>query len=64
MDAILTATAGAADLIGDADDIGSIQPGRYADIIATREDPLFNIDALQRVDFVMKGGQVVKPAAP
>jgi imidazolonepropionase-like amidohydrolase len=64
MDAILTATAGAADLIGDADDIGSIQPGRYADIIATREDPLVNIDALQRVDFVMKGGQVVKPAAP
>jgi imidazolonepropionase-like amidohydrolase len=44
MDAILAATAGAADLIGDQADIGSIQPGRYADIIATRGDPLADID--------------------
>lgn len=64
MDAIVAATAGAADLIGAADDIGSIQPGRYADIIATRDDPLANIDALQHIGFVMQGGQVVKAFAP
>ena len=55
---------GAADLIGDQADIGSIQPGRYADIIATRGDPLADIDQLQHVDFVMKGGNVVKAATP
>jgi imidazolonepropionase-like amidohydrolase len=64
MDSILAATSGAADLIGDQADIGSIQPGRYADIIATRGDPLADIDQLQHVDFVMKGGKVVKPATP
>ena len=64
MDSILAATSGAADLIGDPADIGSIQPGRYADIIATRGDPLADIDQLQHVDFVMKGGKVVKPATP
>jgi imidazolonepropionase-like amidohydrolase len=64
MDAILAATAGAADLIGDPADIGSIQPGRYADIIATPGDPLADIDQLQHVDFVMKGGRVVRPATP
>jgi imidazolonepropionase-like amidohydrolase len=64
MDSILAATSGAADLIGDQADIGSIQPGRYADIIATHGDPLADIDQLQHVDFVMKGGKVVKPATP
>jgi imidazolonepropionase-like amidohydrolase len=64
IDAILAATAGAADLIGDPADIGSIQPGRYADIIATPGDPLADIDQLQHVDFVMKGGRVVRPATP
>jgi len=64
MDAILAATSGAAELIGDQADIGSIQPGRYADIIATRGDPLADIDQLQHVDFVMKGGRVVKAATP
>jgi len=61
MDSILAATSGAADLIGDSADIGSIQPGRYADIIATRGDPVADVDQLQHVDFVMKGGKVVKP---
>jgi imidazolonepropionase-like amidohydrolase len=64
MDAILAATSSAADLIGDPADIGSIQPGRYADIIATRGDPVADVDQLQHVDFVMKGGKVVKPATP
>jgi imidazolonepropionase-like amidohydrolase len=60
MEAILTATRNAADLIGDSDDIGSIQPGRYADLIAVTADPLADVRALERTDFVMKGGVVVK----
>ena len=60
MQAILSATRNAADLLGAADDVGSIQPGRYADVIAVAGDPLTDITELQRVVFVMKGGVVVK----
>ena len=49
-----------ADLIGDAADIGSIQTGRYADIIAVAGDPLTDITELERMQFVMKGGVVYK----
>ena len=59
-DAITAATASAADLIGDTQDIGTIQPGRYADIIAVDADPLGDITELERVKFVMKGGVVFK----
>lgn len=60
MDAIFTATRNAAELIGRPQDIGSIQAGRYADIIAVKGDPLADITELQRVRFVMKGGEIVK----
>ena len=60
MDAILAATAGGSDLIGDAQDIGSVQPGRYADIIAIKGDPLEDVTRLEHVSFVMKGGVVYK----
>jgi imidazolonepropionase-like amidohydrolase len=60
MDAIRAATSNAAELIGDAKDIGSVQAGRYADIVAVDGDPLSDAGAFQRVDFVMKGGTVVK----
>lgn len=60
MDAIFTATRNAAELIGAPEDIGSLQKGRYADIIAVDGDPLADITELQRVQFVMKGGEVVK----
>jgi imidazolonepropionase-like amidohydrolase len=60
IDAILAATANAADLIGDTKDIGSIQPGRYADIIAVTGDPLADVRVLEKVGFVMKGGVVYK----
>jgi imidazolonepropionase-like amidohydrolase len=60
MDAILAATSNAADLIGDPKDIGSIQPGRYADIIAVSGDPLQDVTVLEKVRFVMKGGAVYK----
>jgi imidazolonepropionase-like amidohydrolase len=60
LDAILSATRNAADLLGAADRIGSIQKGRYADAVAVDGDPLRNIQALQRIRFVMKGGVVYK----
>lgn len=60
MDAIFTATRNAAQLIGAPQDIGSVQAGRYADIIAVETDPLADITTLQRVQFVMKGGEVFK----
>jgi imidazolonepropionase-like amidohydrolase len=59
LEAIRAATISAADLIG-ADDVGVAEPGRYADLIAVRGDPLSDVTALQVVTFVMKGGQIVK----
>ena len=60
MDAIIAATGSAADLIGDTNDIGTVQPGRYADLVAVDADPLADISALEHVQFVMKGGMVYK----
>jgi imidazolonepropionase-like amidohydrolase len=62
VDAILAATRHAADLLGASSDVGSIQSGRYADIIAVKDDPLASIAALEQVSFVMKGGVIVKNA--
>ena len=50
----------AADLIGRATDVGTITPGKYADIIAVDADPLADVRALEDVSFVMKGGVVYK----
>jgi imidazolonepropionase-like amidohydrolase len=60
MEAILAATRGAADLIGHSEKIGSIQAGRYADMVAVKGDPLADIKLLQNVSFVMKEGRVYK----
>ena len=60
MDALVSATASAADLIGDSEDIGSLQPGHYADIIAVQGDPLQDITQMEHVQFVMKGGVIYK----
>ncbi|MDR3702683.1 MAG: amidohydrolase family protein [Candidatus Sulfopaludibacter sp.] len=60
MDVILSATRFAADLIGVPDQIGTVQEGRYADIVAVSGDPLTDITELERVRFVMKGGVVYK----
>jgi imidazolonepropionase-like amidohydrolase len=60
MEAIKAATWNAADLIGDTADIGTVQPGRYADIIAVDADPLKDVTVLEHVAFVMKGGTVYK----
>jgi imidazolonepropionase-like amidohydrolase len=58
--AIRAATSNAADLIGRAKDVGTIESGKYADIIAVASDPLHDVKALENVGFVMKGGVVVK----
>jgi len=60
MQAVLAATRNAADLLGVADKLGSIQPGRYADIVAVPGDPLRDVDQLEHVSFVMKGGVVYR----
>ena len=60
MDAVLSATRDAADLLGASQDVGSVQSGRYADLIAVEGDPLSDITELQRVTFVMKGGEILK----
>jgi imidazolonepropionase-like amidohydrolase len=58
--AIHSATGAAAQLLGWSDQVGTIQPGRFADLVAVSGDPLADITVLEKVDFVMKGGRVVK----
>jgi imidazolonepropionase-like amidohydrolase len=60
LEVIRTATIDAAGLLGWPDRVGSIEPGRYADIIAVIGDPLKDVSELLHVDFVMKGGVVFK----
>ncbi len=62
MQAIQAATSSAADLLGHSDELGSIKPGKYADLIAVSGDPLKDISLLERVEFVMKDGKVYKSA--
>jgi imidazolonepropionase-like amidohydrolase len=60
MQAIQSATHNAADLLGKSELLGSIKPGKYADIIAVSSDPLADIHVLEHVRFVMKDGTVYK----
>jgi imidazolonepropionase-like amidohydrolase len=60
MDAILSATKTAAEIIGWSDRIGTIEPGKLADLIAVGGDPLADITELERVVWVMKNGVVYK----
>ncbi len=59
MQTIQSATVSAADLLGWSDRVGSIEQGRFADIIAVNGDPTVDVTVLERVSFVMKGGQVI-----
>jgi imidazolonepropionase-like amidohydrolase len=63
MQAILAGTKHGAALLGWEKDLGALVPGRYADLVATKGDPLLDITVLERVHFVMKGGVVVKGSA-
>jgi imidazolonepropionase-like amidohydrolase len=60
MEVIVAATINAADLIDMSDSIGTIESGKFADLIAVDNSPLDNIEELLDVDFVMKGGKVYK----
>ena len=60
VDAQKAATVNAADLLGLAGEIGTIEPGKSADIIAVDGDPLTDVTVLKSVDFVMARGEVVK----
>jgi imidazolonepropionase-like amidohydrolase len=46
--------------LGRSDELGSIKPGKYADVIAVSGDPLQNVGLLENVQFVMKDGKVYK----
>ena len=60
LQAIQSATTSAADLLGKADLLGAIQPGKYADIVAVSGNPLEDIRLLENVKFVMKEGKIYK----
>lgn len=60
LQSIQAATINAADLLGWSEKIGAVEPGKWGDIIAVDGDPLQDVTTLERVKFVMKGGEVVK----
>jgi imidazolonepropionase-like amidohydrolase len=62
MEAIRSATLSAAELIGRGNEAGSLEPGKWADLIAVKGDPLQDVTLLEKVAFVMKSGRVYKDA--
>ena len=60
MQAIQAATVTSAELLGWSRDVGALSPGHYADMVAVAADPLKDISALEHVDHVMKGGDLVR----
>ena len=61
--ALIAATASGADLLGLSDKIGTLEPGKLADLVAVPGDPLKDIRQTEKVSFVMQGGRVVKSQA-
>jgi imidazolonepropionase-like amidohydrolase len=64
LEALQAATVNGAELLGMSQQIGAIEPGKYADIIAVNGDPLRDIAVMDQVVFVMKGGEVIKRESP
>ena len=60
IEAIVSATRSAAVLLNEWENLGSIEPGKYADIVAVPGDPREDMDEFGRVHFVMKGGKIFK----
>ena len=60
LDVIRSVTVNAAEMLGWSDRIGTIEPGKFADLVAVGSDPIADITELERVRFVMKDGQVVR----
>jgi imidazolonepropionase-like amidohydrolase len=63
LQAIQAATVTAAEALDKAPDVGTLEPGRYGDLIGVTGDPLADVTVLEHVAFVMKGGQVIKDEA-
>jgi len=63
LEAIRSATTVAAEMLGWQGKVGVIAPGAFADVIAVSGDPLKDVTVLEKVDFVMKGGEVVRQPA-
>jgi imidazolonepropionase-like amidohydrolase len=64
VEALQAATIHAADLLRMSDEIGSIEAGKFADIIAVSGDPTTDIGAMENVVFVMKDGEIIKQQLP
>jgi imidazolonepropionase-like amidohydrolase len=60
LDTIRAITVNAAEMLGWQDKVGAIEPGKFADLIAVSGDPLADVYELERVRFVMKGGEVIR----
>jgi imidazolonepropionase-like amidohydrolase len=60
LEIIRAVTVNAAEMLGWKDRVGAIEPGKFADLVAVSGDPLADVTELQRVKFVMKGGQVIR----
>jgi len=60
LNVIRAVTSNAAEMLGWQDRIGAIQPGKFADIVAVAGDPVADTSELERVRFVMKGGEVIR----
>lgn len=58
--AIRSATVTAAELLGVKDSLGTVEAGKLADIVAVPGDPLNDVTMMEKVDFVMKDGVVVR----
>jgi imidazolonepropionase-like amidohydrolase len=64
MAAIQSATSRSAEMLGMTGALGVVAPGAYADIVAVAGDPLANVEALEKVSFVMKDGKVYRNLTP
>ncbi|MEX0880864.1 MAG: amidohydrolase family protein [Thermoanaerobaculia bacterium] len=64
LEAIRSATTVPAEMLGMAGQVGTIEKGAYADLVAVGGDPLKDVSTLSKIDWVMKGGEVVRSPAP
>jgi len=63
-EALQAATVNAAELLGLSEQIGALEPGKFADVMAVSGDPLADIRNMEKVVFVMKGGEVIREQLP
>ena len=60
LQALRSATIAPATMLGVEDDVGTLEPGKYADIVAVGRDPVQDISALDDIRLVMKGGEIYR----